>query len=115
MLEEGKCKTWCRSIKWSIHLSEKIAINGISTPEAHLDCDSFLIMSEIKQTRFLILLIGRLNRTMSVSNPPMAKNRKGRDLTGIFLLNKDKSMSSNYALQKVKEFLMQRKPVIPEV
>ena len=39
---------------------------------------------------------------MSVSNPPMAKNRKGRDLTGIFLLNKDKSMSSNYALQKVK-------------
>ena len=32
-IQGGKCKTWCRSIKWSIHLSEKIAINGISTPK----------------------------------------------------------------------------------
>ena len=46
---------------------------------------------------------------MSVSNPPMAKNRKGRDLTGIFLLNKDKSMSSNYALQKVKRIFNAKK------
>ena len=46
---------------------------------------------------------------MSVSNPPMVKNRKGRDLTGIFLLNKDKSMSSNYALQKVKRIFNAKK------
>ena len=46
---------------------------------------------------------------MSVSNPPMGKNRKGRDLTGIFLLNKDKSMSSNYALQKVKRIFNAKK------
>ena len=39
----------------------------------------------------------------------MAKNRKGRDLTGIFLLNKDKSMSSNYALQKVKRIFNAKK------
>ncbi|EGM71200.1 tRNA pseudouridine synthase B [Shewanella sp. HN-41] len=40
----------------------------------------------------------------------MARRPKGRFIDGIVLLDKATGMSSNFALQRVKRFLMRTKP-----
>ena len=39
----------------------------------------------------------------------MARKRKGRDINGIFLLDKDKGISSNFALQQIKRLFFAKK------